>query len=135
MTISPVIEARRLILPSIFGALRPFMPFSRMKPRMLSWPPTLPSASSSLAQTTNTSAIGLLVIHILAPFMMKPPSTGLARVSMLAGSEPWLGSVRPKQPTHSPVASLGKKRWRCSSLPYSLMGCMTSELCTLMALR
>jgi urease beta subunit len=24
------------------------------------------------------------------------------------GSEPWLGSVRPKQPIHSPVASLGR---------------------------
>ncbi len=66
---------------------------------------------------------------------MKPPSTGLARVSMLAGSEPWFGSVRPKQPTHSPVASLGRYFWRCASLPYSLIGCITSELCTLMALR
>ena len=81
------------------------MPFSKMKPRMADWPsPSL----SSLAQTTNTSAMGALVIHILAPFMMKPPSTGLARVIMLAGSEPWLGSVSPKQPTHSPVANLGK---------------------------
>ena len=35
------------------------MPFSRMKPRI--------APSSSLAQTTNTSAIGELVIHILAP--------------------------------------------------------------------
>ena len=127
MTISPVIEARRPTLPCTAGADRPFQPFSKMKPRI--WP------LSSLAQTTNTSAIGLLVIHILAPFMMKPPSTGLARVSMLAGSEPWLGSVRPKQPTHSPVASLGRNFCFCASLQYSLMGCMTSELCTLMALR
>ena len=27
---------------------------------------------------------------------------------MLPGSEPWFGSVRPKQPIHSPVASLGR---------------------------
>jgi hypothetical protein len=38
---------------------QPFQPFSRMKPRIC--PP------SSLAQTTNTSATGLLLIHILLP--------------------------------------------------------------------
>ncbi|MNR11179.1 hypothetical protein D3C85_1274670 [compost metagenome] len=59
MTISPVIEARRPTLPWIAGALRPCQPFSRTKPRI--------SPASSLAQTTNTSAIGLLVIHILLP--------------------------------------------------------------------
>ncbi len=30
ITISPVIDARRLNLPSIFGVERPFIPFSRM---------------------------------------------------------------------------------------------------------
>ena len=39
------------------------MPFSRTKPLIL------PSWASDLAQTTNTSAIGELVIHILAPLM------------------------------------------------------------------
>ncbi len=58
MTISPVTEARSENLPSIFGVERPFMPRSRMKPRM--------TPSSVLAQTTMTSAIGELVIHILA---------------------------------------------------------------------
>ncbi len=33
------------------------------------------------------------------------------------GSEPWSGSVRPKQPTNSPVASFGKYSRRCVSLP------------------
>src|SRR3546814_10357892 len=36
ITISPVLEARRLILPSIFGKERPGHPRSRMKPRMIS---------------------------------------------------------------------------------------------------
>ncbi len=58
-TISPVMEARRPTLLWIAGAERPFMPLSRMKPRI--------APSSSLAQTTNTSAMGELVIHILAP--------------------------------------------------------------------
>ena len=80
MTISPVIEARNASLPSILGALSPFMPFSRMKPRITS--------SSVFAQTMNTSASGLLLIHILAPVNRYPPSTALARVTMPPGSEP-----------------------------------------------
>jgi hypothetical protein len=44
---------------SIAGAVRPFIPFSRMNPRMVS--------VSSFAQTTNTSATGELVIQVLAP--------------------------------------------------------------------
>jgi hypothetical protein len=59
MTISPVIEARSENFPSVLGALRPFMPFSSRKPRIV--------PSSSLAQTTKTSAMGELVIHIFAP--------------------------------------------------------------------
>jgi hypothetical protein len=58
-TISPVTDVLRLNLPSIFGAERPFIPFSRMKPRITS--------SSVFAQTTNTSAIGAFEIHILLP--------------------------------------------------------------------
>ena len=52
-------DVRRLNLPSIFGADRPFMPFSRMKPRIM--------PSSVFAHTMNTSAIGELEIHILLP--------------------------------------------------------------------
>ena len=50
---------------------------------------------------------------------------------MLPGSEPWSGSVRPKQPIHSPLASFGRYFRFCSSLPNSLMGTITSEDCTL----
>jgi hypothetical protein len=59
MTISPVVDARRPSLPWIAGADRPFMPFSRMKPRIL--------PASFLAQTTNTSANGELLIQFFAP--------------------------------------------------------------------
>jgi hypothetical protein len=59
MTISPVIEARRPTLPWMAGAERPFQPFSRMKPRMM--------PSSVFAQTTKTSAMGELEIHIFEP--------------------------------------------------------------------
>uniref|UniRef100_A0A6B0V2E0 Putative secreted protein n=1 Tax=Ixodes ricinus TaxID=34613 RepID=A0A6B0V2E0_IXORI len=59
MRIMPVVEARRENLPSILGASSPLVPFSSTKARI--WP------SSHLAQTTNTSAIGELVIHVLLP--------------------------------------------------------------------
>ena len=46
---------------SFFPGLNPGMPFSRMKPRIwLSW-------AADFAQTTKTSAIGALEIHILLP--------------------------------------------------------------------
>ena len=50
---------------------------------------------------------------------------------MLPGSEPWFGSVRPKQPINSPVASLGRYFCFVASLPNSLIGTITSEDCTL----
>ena len=51
--------ARRLALLCVTGALKPFESLSTRKPWMTS--------SSSFAQTTATSASGLLVIHILEP--------------------------------------------------------------------
>jgi hypothetical protein len=110
----PVTEARSENLPSIFGVEKPFISRSITKPRMTS--------SSVFAQTTATSAIGELVIHILAPLSRNPPGTFAACVTMLPGSEPWSGSVRPKQPTCSPLQSFGKYFFRCSSLPYAKMG-------------
>ncbi len=98
------------------------MPRSTRKPRM--------SPASSLAQTTATSAIGELVIQVLDPFSTKPPSTERARVRMAPGSEPPSGSVRPKQPTNSPVRSLGRKRSFWSSEPNAQIGNITSEDCT-----
>src|SRR4029078_10164095 len=111
ITTSPVIEARSDSFSLIFGALSPLEHFSSTKPRIL------PSCASDLAQTTNTSAMGELVIHILVPDSRYPPCTFCARGRMPPGSEPASGSVRPKQPTHSPVASLGRYFLRCSSVP------------------
>ena len=120
--IMPVTDARSENLPSIFGALSPFMPFSRMKPRM--------SPASSFAHTTNTSAIGELVIQVFEPFSTNPPSTRFARVRIDAGSDPASGSVRPKQPTHSPLRSFGRYFCFCASEPKSQIGYITSDDCT-----
>ena len=43
---------------------------------------------SSLAQTTNTSAIGELEIQVFAPDRLNPPDTLRARVTIEPGSEP-----------------------------------------------
>ena len=47
-------------------------------------------------------------IHILLPLTDQPPLTRRARVFWLAASEPVSGSVSPKQPSHSPLVSLGR---------------------------
>src|SRR5450759_1418664 len=60
-TISPVMEARKLSLPSILGVEKPLVPRSTMKPRM-----TL----ASLAHTTARSATGALEIQVLAPLSL-----------------------------------------------------------------
>ena len=70
-----------------------------------------------MAHTTNTSAMGEFVIQDLDPVSRQPPSAGTARVFIPPGSEPWSGSVSPKQPTHSPVASRGRNFSRCASVP------------------
>lgn len=46
-----------------------------------------------------------------------------------------MGSVRPKQPTSSPLASPGRYFCFCASDPKAWIGCITRELCTDMAER
>ena len=126
MKIIPVTEDLRENLPSILGAESPSIPFSRMNPL---------SPPSVWAQMMKTSAMGELVIQFLLPFSIQTLASlsyliireswevrgerlsYLAVVSICAGSEPWFGSVRPKQPTISPAASRGRYFCLCSSLP------------------
>ena len=80
--------------------------------------PRIPSSSAPrLAQTTATSAIEPLVIHIFVPSSTQSSPSRRARVRIEAGSEPWSGSVRPKQPIASPAAIGGSHSCFCSSLP------------------
>jgi hypothetical protein len=110
MTISPVIDAPSASFPSIFGADSPFTPFSRTKP-------LIEPSQSHRAHTTNTSAIGEFVIHILVPVSRNAPLTFSAFVRIEPGSEPESGSVKPKQPIQSPFASLGRYFLFWASLP------------------
>ena len=76
------------------------------------------------------------MIHVLEPRSDQEPSLWRrARVSMPPGSEPWFGSVRPKQPTRRPAASSGRYRRLCSSEPKAWIGSMTRLDWTLIALR
>ena len=79
-----------------------------MKPRM---------PSSVCAHTTAKSATEPFVIHILRPSSTQSSPSRRARVRIDAGSEPWSGSVRPKQPMASPAAMFGSHCCFCSSLP------------------
>ena len=107
--------------PLISGAVKPFIPFSRMNPRI---------TPSNLAQTTAMSQTGELVIHIFEPLRIYPSRTGSALVRIDPGSDPPSDSVRPKQPINSPLASLGKNLIFCSSEPNASIGYITKELCT-----
>jgi len=60
-------------------ALKPGVPFSTRKPRI---------PSGVFAQTTATSAIVPLVIHIFEPFRIQPPPSGRAEVAIAPGSDP-----------------------------------------------
>ncbi|CAM5735891.1 hypothetical protein SMICM304S_08824 [Streptomyces microflavus] len=54
----------------------------------------------------------------------------MAYVRIPAGSEPWSGSVSPKQPMISPAAMPGSHRCFCSSEPKRWIAYMASEPCT-----
>ncbi len=132
--IMPVVEARRPFLFFKCGVSK--VPgghsfLSMRKPRIF---PVL----CSFAQTSMTSAIGEFVIHVLAPDKEKYPffdGCGLAVDSIDPGSDPWLGSVKPKHPRSFPLARSGRYLSFCSCVPNSSIPPITSELCTDMAER
>ena len=105
---SPVAEARSESFLWTSRAENPLVSVSTMNPRI---------PSGVFAQTIARSATVPFVIHILAPLMTQPSPSGTARVSMPDGSEPWSGSVRPKQPISSPRDIFGRYFSFCSSLP------------------
>src|ERR1700758_3945944 len=104
-----VTEARSDHLPWTSQALKPGVPFSTRKPRIFS--------SSHLAQTTATSAMEPLVIHIFSPLSTYLAPFFTARVSMPPGLEPNWGSVNPKQPMALPCCNNGSHLSFCASLP------------------
>ena len=53
----------------------------------------------------------------------------------LAASDPVSGSVRPKQPNHSPEHSFGRYLCFCSSVPYLRIDEQTSDVWTEITVR
>ena len=66
-----------------------------------------------------TSASGALVMYRLLPLMTQSSPSRTAVVASPPGSEPASASVSAKDATHSPLASRGRNRLRCSSVPPS----------------
>ena len=89
-----------------------------------------PCSSPALAQTTATSAMDPLVIHVFDPLITQSSPSRRARVRIEAGSEPWSGSVRPKQPIASPAAILGNHSCLWSSEPNRQMANIARLPCT-----
>ncbi len=86
--------------------------------------------SSVRAQTTATSAMEPLVIHIFRPDSTQSVPSRRAEVRIAAGSDPASGSVRPKQPIASPAAIPGSHSCLCASDPHRQIANIASEPCT-----
>src|SRR5215203_1115730 len=119
------IEARIESLGVMSVAENPRVSVGTRKPR------TGLFSSSVRAQTTATSAMVASPIQRFSPFKTQSEPSFLAKVFMLAGSEPAVGSVRPKQPIVSPLAIGGSHLCFWSSDPNLWMALMASEPCTL----
>lgn len=111
-------DARSDILFLISGAENPGVSVGTTNPR---------TPSSVRAQTTATSAMEPLVIHILVPLRIQSSPSRLALVRIPPGLDPKSGSVRPKQPMASPAAIRGSHSSFCSSLPLWWIANMASE--------
>jgi hypothetical protein len=127
--IMPVIEARRLNLPSIFGVSKPFMPRSSTKPRIL------PPWASDLAQITATSAIGELVIQFFAPEMEVAAVDLLGAGDHGAGIGAMVGLGQAEAADPFAGGELGQVLLALLFRAIGKIGCMTSEDCTDMAER
>ena len=92
--------------------------------------PRLPAEGSVTAKNTRLPGWVALLMNCLAPLMMYLSPFFTARVFRFDASEPACGSVRPKEPTCSPVASLRSQRSYCASVPELPMTMQVGELCT-----
>ena len=69
------------------------------------------------AKTTNTSAMGALVMNDFSPLSAKPPSTRRATVRSEKASLPASGSVSAQQPMRSKASTGRAQRSCCASVP------------------
>ena len=115
-------------IPSLFSFLparMPAVPRGTMKAEM----PRLPLARSVTAITTITPPILPWVMNVLAPLRTQVSPSRTATVRVPAASLPADGSVRPQAPSISPLASGGRKRAFCASVPNIAMCAEHRPLC------
>ncbi len=99
-----VSDAQRPILPLIGSGWKPGWSVSTRKQAR----PLCPSDGSVWAKISASFAWLPSEIHIFAPLIVQPSSVFTARVFWLPAPEPVSGSVRPKQPSHSPLHRSGR---------------------------
>ena len=77
--------------------------------------------SGVLAASATSPARSPLVTHIFVPSITYSSPSGFARQRRAWASLPASGSERLNAARTSPVAMVGRKRLRCSSVPYRLI--------------
>ena len=70
-----------------------------------------------MANATNRSAIGALVMNRFCPLMIQPSSVRVAVLRMPDGSDPASGSVSANEATTRPSAIASSHRFFCASVP------------------
>jgi hypothetical protein len=105
----------------MFSEANPDRSRSTMKPRI---------PSLVRAQTMAMCATCALVIQSLRPLRTQCAPSRSACVSIPPGSEPWFGSVSPKQPSTRPAAISGSNFCFWSSEPNRWMAYMARLVCT-----
>ena len=80
-------------------------------------PGPVESAGRVRANTTNSPAVGALVMKRFSPSMIQSSPSRTAAVRRPAGLEPAPGSVRAKEATTSPAAIRSSHCAFCSSVP------------------
>ena len=100
-------------LSSFFPERKPCVPRSTTKAEI----PFLPLLRSVTAITTAVSATRPLVMNVFDPLSTQESPSRTAVALVPPASEPALFSVRPQQPTFSPLARGVRNLFFCSSVP------------------
>ena len=120
---SRVSEARQ---PSFFIAAEivyPGVPFSTTMFEISSSP------VRAVMVTPQVMSVPAFVMKSFEPLITHEPSRSSAVVRVFPASEPAPGSVRPNAARRLPEARSGSQRCFCSSLPYSRIGIVPSDVC------
>ena len=86
------------------------------------------SPVSAVIVTQPVISVPALVMNCLVPSITHSPPSSLAVVRVAPASVPASGSVRPKAPSRSPLASSGIHSSLCSADPYIQIGLVPRDV-------